>query len=206
MSDCDNDLNSQLKALHARLDRIDDDLIAHFAAQFLQAIAFLANPLTVAQGAIMTAQFASRSAFKALVKKLPGYEELKMLQHLDSAALVGGLEATLVAQAESMVELAVTKVEAAVDAEIEAARNYILAIEENAIEAVVGPLLDTLNEVTETLNKSNAAVSAIEAFIATLKKISSCKIEDSVIGTQPPASVDLVNTPASISSNITPAE
>ena len=206
MSDCDNDLNSQLKALHARLDRIDDDLIAHFAAQFLQAIAFLANPLTVAQGAIMTAQFASRSAFKALVKQLPGYEELKMLQHLDSAALVGGLEATLVAQAESMVELAVTKVEAAVDAEIEAARNYILAIEENAIEAVVGPLLDTLNEVTETLNKSNAAVSAIEAFIATLKKISSCKIEDSVVGTQPPASVDLVNTPASISSNITPAE
>ena len=74
MSDCDNDLNSQLKALHARLDRIDDDLIAHFAAQFLQAIAFLANPLTVDQGAIMTAQFASRSAFKALVKQLPGYE------------------------------------------------------------------------------------------------------------------------------------
>ena len=206
MSDCDNDLNSQLKALHARLDRIDDDLIAHFAAQFLQAIAFLANPLTVAQGAIMTAQFASRSAFKALVKQLPGYEELKMLQHLDSAALVGGLEATLVAQAESMIELAATKAAAAVDAEIEAARNYILAIEENAIEAVVGPLLDTLNEVTETLNKANAAVSAIEAFIATLKKISSCKIEDSVVGTRPPASVDLVNTPASISSNITPAE
>ena len=206
MSDCDNDLNSQLKALHARLDRIDDDLVAHFAAQFLQAIAFLANPLTVAQGAIMTAQFASRSAFKALVKQLPGYEELKMLQHLDSAALVGGLEATLVAQAESMIELAATKAAAAVDAEIEAARNYILAIEENAIEAVVGPLLDTLNEVTETLNKSNAAVSAIKAFIATLKKISSCKIEDSVVGTRPPASVDLVNTPASISSNITPAE
>ena len=206
MSDCDNDLNSQLKALHARIDRIDDDLIAHFAAQFLQAIAFLANPLTVAQGAIMTAQFASRSAFKALVKQLPGYEELKMLQHLDSAALIEGLEATLVAQAESMIELAATKAAAAVDAEIEAARNYILAIEENAIEAVVGPLLDTLNEVTETLNKANAAVSAIKAFIDTLKKISSCKIEDSVVGTRPPASVDLVNTPASISSNITPAE
>ena len=206
MSDCDNDLNSQLKALHARLDRIDDDLIAHFAAQFLQAIAFLANPLTVAQGAIMTAQFASRSAFKALVKQLPGYEELKMLQHLDSAALVGGLEATLVAQAESMIELAATKAAAAVDAEIEAARNYILAIEENAIEAVVGPLLDTLNEVTETLNKANATVGAIKAFIDTLTKTASCKIEDSVVGTRPPASVDLVNTPASISSNITPAE
>ena len=203
MSDCDNDLNSQLKAVHARLDRIDDDLVAHFAAQFLQAISFLANPLTAAQGAIMTAQFASRAAFKALVKQLPGYEEFKMLQHIDSAALVEGLEATLIAQAESMVELAVTKAEAAITAEIEAARNYILAIEEGAIEAVVGPLLDTLNEVTETLNKANAAVSAIEAFIDTLKKIASCKIEDSVVGTRPPASVDLVNTPASISSNIT---
>ena len=206
MSDCDNDLNSQLKALHARIDRIDDDLTAHFAAQFLQAIAFLANPLTAAQGAIMTAQFASRSAFKALVKQLPGYEEFKMVQHIDSAALVEVLEATLVAQAESMVKLAVTKAEAAVDAKIEAARNYILAIEEGAIEAVVGSLLETLNEVTETLDKANAAVGAIEAFIATLKKISSCKIEDSVVGTRPPVSVDLVNTPASISSNITPAE
>ena len=206
MSDCDNDLNSQLKALHARLDRIDDDLIAHFAAQFLQAIAFLANPLTVAQGAIMTAQFASRSAFKALVKQLPGYEEFKMVQHLDSAALVGGLEATLIAQAESMIELAATKAAAAVDAEIEAARNYILAIEENAIPAIVDPLLVTFNEVTETLNKANATVGAIKAFIDTLKKTASCKIEDSVVGTRPPASVDLVNTPASISSNITPAE
>ena len=206
MSDCDNDLNSQLKALHARLDRIDDDLIAHFAAQFLQAIAFLANPLTVAQGAIMTAQFASRSAFKALVKQLPGYEELKMLQHLDSAALVGGLEATLVAQAESMIELAAAKAAAAVEAEIEAARNYILAIEEGAIAAIVDPLLVTFNEVTETLNKANATVGAIKAFIDTLKKTASCKIEDSVVGTRPPASVDLVNTPASISSNITPAE
>ena len=206
MSDCDNDLNSQLKALHARLDRIDDDLIAHFAAQFLQAIAFLANPLTVAQGAIMTAQFASRSAFKALVKQLPGYEELKMLQHLDSAALIEGLEATLVAQAESMIELAATKAAAAVDAEIEAARNYILAIEEGAIAAIVDPLLVTFNEVTETLNKANATVGAIKAFIDTLTKTASCKIEDSVVGTRPPASVDLVNTPASISSNITPAE
>ena len=203
MSDCDNDLNSQLKALHARLDRIDDDLVAHFAAQFLQAISFLANPLTAAQGAIMTAQFASRSAFKALVKQLPGYEEFKMVQHLDSAGLVGGLEATFIAQAESMVELAATKAAAAVEAEIAATRNYILAIEENAIPAIVDPLLVTLNDVTETLNKANAAVSAIEAFIATLKKISSCKIEDSVVGTRPPASVDLVNTPASISSNIT---
>jgi len=198
MSDCDNDLNSQLKAVHARLDRIDDDLVAHFAAQFLQAISFLANPLTAAQGAIMTAQFASRPAFKALVKQLPGYEEFKMLQHIDSAALVSGLEATLIAQAESMVELAATKAEAAITAEIAANRNYILAIEENAIEAVVAPLLVTLNEVTETLNKANAAVSAIEAFIDTLKKIASCKIEDSVVGTRPPASVDLVNTPASI--------
>ena len=206
MSDCDNDLNSQLKALHARLDRIDDDLIAHFAAQFLQAIAFLANPLTVAQGAIMTAQFASRSAFKALVKQLPGYEEFKMVQHLDSAGLVGGLEATFIAQAESMVELAATKAAAAVEAEIEAARNYILAIEEGAIAAIVDPLLVTFNEVTEALNKANATVGAIKAFIDTLTKTASCKIEDSVVGTRPPASVDLVNTPASISSNITPAE
>jgi len=181
MSNCDNELNSQIKALHARLDRVDDDLTAHFAAQYLQAITFLANPVTAAQGTIMTAQFASRTAFKALVKQLPGYEEFKQLQQLDSAALVEGLEAALVNTATGLVDVGVTALNNTITANIGALRDYTLAIEEGAIEAVVGPLLTTLNETTANLNRANAAVSAIQAFMNTLKNISSCKISTSVI-------------------------
>jgi len=181
MSNCDNELNSQIKALHARLDRVDDDLTAHFAAQYLQAITFLANPVTAAQGTIMTAQFASRTAFKALVKQLPGYEEFKQLQHIDSAALVGELETALVNTATGLVDVAVNALNSAIDAKIAALRNHALAIEEGAIAAVVGPLLTTLNETTANLNRANAAVSAIQSFLNTLKNISSCKISTSVV-------------------------
>jgi hypothetical protein len=181
MSNCDNDISSQIKALHARLDRVDDDLTAHFAAQYLQAIAFLANPITAAQGSLMTAQFASRAAFKALVKKIPGYEQFKQLQHLDSAALVSNLETALINTASGMVDTAVKSLETAIDAKLAAARNHILAIEENAIDSVVGPLLTVLNETNDTLNKANAALNAIQQFLKTLNNISSCQAGSSLI-------------------------
>ena len=91
MSNCNNDTNSQIKALHARLDRVDSDLRGHFAAQYLQAISFLANPLTATQGALMTAQFASKQAFNKLADSIPGVQEFKQLQHLESAGQVDGL-------------------------------------------------------------------------------------------------------------------
>ena len=181
MSNCDNELNSQIKALHARLDRVDDDLTAHFAAQYLQAISFLANPVTAAQGTLMQQQFSSRPLFKALVKQLPGYEDFKKLQHIDSAALVGELETALVNTATGLVDVAVTALNNTIDAKIGALRDYTLAIQESAIDAVVGPLLTTLNETTANLNRANAAVSAIQAFLNTLKNISSCKISTSVV-------------------------
>jgi hypothetical protein len=181
MSNCDNELNSQIKALHARLDRVDDDLTAHFAAQYLQAISFLTNPVTATQGSLMQLQFLSRESFKALVKQLPKYEEFKKLQHIDSAALVGELETALVNTATGLVDVAVNALNSAIDEKIAALRNHALAIEEGAIDAVVGPLLTTLNETTANLNRANAAVSAIQAFLNTLKNISSCKISTSVV-------------------------
>jgi hypothetical protein len=129
----------------------------------------------------MAAQFASREAFKKLVTKLPGYEEFKQLQHLDAASLVESLEETLINTANGMVDLAASKVQSAVDAQAAALRDYTLAIEENAIDSVVGPLLDTLNDTTAALNKANAAVGAIEAFLNTLKNISSCKIDTAIV-------------------------
>jgi hypothetical protein len=181
MSNCENELNSHLKAIHARLDRVDSDLRSHFAAQFLQSVSFLANPLTAAQGAVMAAQFASREAFNKLADQIPGVEEFKKLQHLDAAALVDSLETYLANTAVGMVDTAVQKLENAVDAKIAAYRNYILAVEENAIDSVVGPLLDAYNQATAALNKANSALGALKNFLKTLGDISSCKTESSVI-------------------------
>lgn len=181
MSNCENELNSQLKSIHARLDRVDSDLRSHFAAQYLQSISFLANPLTAAQGAIMAAQFASKEAFNKLAEQIPGVEEFKKLQHLDAAALVDNLESSLANIASGMIDLAVQKVETAIDSKIAAYRNYILAVEENAIESVVSPLLDAYNEATRVLNSASSALGAVNNFLKTLSNISSCKTESSVI-------------------------
>ena len=188
MSNCDNELNSQLKAIHARLDRVDTDLRSHFAAQYLQAISFLANPLTAAQGALMTAQFASKAAFDKLADQIPGVAEFKKLQHLDASALVDSLEANLASIAEGMVKQAVAQVEKAIDDQIKAYRDYIVAIEEGAIDAVVSPLLSVWNESTTIVNKVSSALGAISGFLRTLKNISSCKTETAV--TQKPSESD----------------
>lgn len=193
MSNCDNELNSQLKAIHARLDRVDTDLRSHFAAQYLQAISFLANPLTTAQGALMTAQFDSKAAFDKLADQLPGAAAFKKLQHLDASALVDSLEANLASIAEGMVKQAVAQVESAIDAQIKAYRDYIVAIEEGAIDAVVSPLLSVWNESTTIVNKVSSALGAITGFLKTLKNISSCKTETAVTQKQSASDFDLGN-------------
>lgn len=204
MSNCDNDISSQIKALHARLDRVDEDLTAHFAAQYLQAISFLANPLTSAQGAIMTAQFASREALKALAQQLPFYAEFKQLQQLDSAALVTALETTLIQTAEGIVNAAIKQVETAIDNKIAALLNYTIALEKGAIDSVVGPLLNALNAATKAANSATSSLNMIQKFFKTLADISSCQIQSSV--QKAPTLVDNV-TPAldAAFANFTPA-
>ena len=180
MSNCDNDTNSQLKSLHARLDRVDSDLRSHHAAQYLQAIAFLANPVTAAQGTIMAAQFASKKAFNKLADSLPGVKEFKQLQHLESAALVDGLGDYLSDVAVGMAATAEDQLGTYIQQKLNAEIAYINAIQENAIAAVTDPLLATLNEATTSVDNVNKSIGAIQKFLKTLSDISSCQTENSV--------------------------
>lgn len=181
MSNCDNDVNSQLKALHARLDRIDEDLISHHAAGYLQAISFMSNPVTFNQGVAMAAQYVSRQAFKELAKLLPFYEELKQLMHIDAAALVEGLGDSLEAQALGIVNQAIDQTKEAIRNKIDAEIAHAEAVAAGAIEEVVAPLRNALEKALEKEKLAIQAANQIKAFLDTLLKIAKCKSETAVL-------------------------
>lgn len=181
MSDYKNELNTHLKSLYARLDRVDSDLRSHFAAQYLQGIAFAANPLTAAQGAIMLAQFASKSAFNALADQIPGVELFKQLQHLDAAGLLDSLSSNLSNIANGIVNTAVANLEGAIDAKVTALRNYTAGLIENASAEVMAPLETALNDATSALDTADTAARSIQGFMGSLGDITAEKTISSVI-------------------------
>lgn len=181
MSDYTNELNDQLKAVHARLDRVDTDLRSHFAAQYLQAISFAANPLTASQGALMAAQFASRSAFAKLADQIPGVEQFKKLQHLDAAGLLDSLSSTLSGIATGIVETAVSKVESAITDKVSALRNYTTAKLSGAAAEILDPLETALNEATSIADSATSALNSVTGFMSTLTDITEGKTMSSVI-------------------------
>jgi hypothetical protein len=187
MSNCDNELNSQIKALHARLDRVDNHLLAHTAQSVTDAIAMIAQNASVSLKARGVLKLAESSAYSALIKladSLPGVATFKQLMQLDSAALVGGLSEALASMSSNIVSTAVTQLEGSIDAQILAAREHSIALigaAGNELDETVAALLVTLNDATSVLNKANSAVSAIQAFINTLSNISACKVGTSVV-------------------------
>lgn len=132
MSDCSNSANSQLKALQARLDRVDDDLIAHYAGISQLVTNLSLNPATALS--VVESQLAynfssaGQRALKSLLGKIPGYDQFKQLQLLDAAALIDGMGSKLAALAEQMIETAEAELATVVDAKIEAELARALAI------------------------------------------------------------------------------
>jgi hypothetical protein len=183
MSNCDNELSSQIKALHARIDRAENHLLAHTAQSIHDALAMIGafDPIMQARGALKLAESSAYDALIALVDNLPGVSTFRQLMHLDSARLVDALGDTLAKTISGMADLAVKRLESAIDAQIAAYRDYIIAVEGQAVDAVVQPLLNTLNQATAILNQANATINLIKNFIKTLADISSCQCEAAVI-------------------------
>lgn len=94
-----NDLNAQLQAVHARLDRIDDDLIAHYAGISRIIIGMSKNKYVWKIGLrnLITYNMSSlgQTAVRKLLHLIPGYDLFKKLQHLDAAALVSSIESSI---------------------------------------------------------------------------------------------------------------
>lgn len=200
MSNCSNSANSQLKAMQARLDRIDDDLIAHYAGISQLVAGLAANPLTSGSVALSLKTFNFSSAGQSLLKKLmgliPGYSQFKTLQHLDSAALINGMAGKVAGEATAMVSAMADQVTAAATAHADAlaakavaAANLARGIAENvsqadriALEAAVTAADNLVNIAAGSLAGVNQLANQLGGFIQCLNDVASCKTRSSIIG------------------------
>lgn len=162
MSNCDNDINSQIKALHARLDRVDEHLLSHTFQSIADAYAMIAsgplNPALVARGTVKLAESISYKFLMSLAKQIPGYEEFKNLMYLDSAAIVDSLEYALLKTVDTMVETAVKDLENAIDNKIKAYVEHLFAILDPLGIRTLGGTASGSTTST-TITSSNTAVS-----------------------------------------------
>lgn len=200
MSNCSNSASSQLKAIQARLDRVDDDLIAHYAGISQLVAGLAANPLTSGSVAPSLKTFNFSSAGHTLLKKLmglvPGYSQFKTLQHLDAASLVGGMASKAAGEATAMVSAMTDQVTAAATAHADAlagqavaAANLARGIAEQvsqadrvALEAAVTAADNLVNVAAGSLAGVNQLANQLGGFIQCLNDVSSCKTRSSVIG------------------------
>lgn len=160
-----SNLNTQLKAIHARLDRIDDDLISHYAGISQLVTSLLANPFTSGSAALSFGTYNFSSAGQAALKKLmglvPGYDTFKQLQHLDTAALVDALESSLENQVSGITQTLENQLNNAINEQV------------NAFQQQATALADQATAVTNALDANTALNDAISsganaATIATL--------------------------------------
>lgn len=179
-----SNLNAQLKTLHARLDRIDDDLIAHYAGISQLVLALSANPFTAASAALSLPTYNFSSIGQKMIKKLmhmiPGYDTFKQLQHLDTTALFDGIASKLESQVGGITAGIQAQFQAAVADQIEAIRsqattyaNYTAAgdaatsaaaalqnaIDTGASQSVIDSLTTAKFEADNAFHQSNQAVN-----------------------------------------------
>ena len=174
MSNCDNSANSQLKALHARIERIDNDLIAHYAGISQLVAGLAAHPLTAPAvvTSLTTYNFSSvgQQLLSSLISLIPGVTQFKQLQHISAAQLVDGLAATLATTAEN---IAVSQAQDALNKLN--SLNSILTTFNQAL-ATATSLENQFNSLNATLSSANTALSnanashASPSTLATLQK------------------------------------
>ena len=185
MSNCDSGTNSQLKALQARLDRVDDDLAAHYAGLSQIVIGLAANPLTAAAvgpvAAIYNMNASGQTLLKQLLGMLPGVKNFRNLQHIDAAGRIEGMAGNL---AQQSVEIVATMAE---QTALQAGQRAtaIAALEAAKAQGLVGSALIPFEEEVSRLNglisQSNAMVSRLGAFLNTLNDIADCRTRSQII-------------------------
>ena len=199
MSNCSNSANSQLKALHARLDRIDSDLIAHYAGISQLVAGLAANPFTSGSVALSlkTYNFSSvgQQLLSSLVGLIPGVSQFKTLQHLSASQLVDGLASQVESMAASVASQVANQILSAVQAQADAVlqqANAVAAlaagIAQGLSEIELAPLraaVDTANGLLAAANSSLASVRSIadaaNNFMKTLSDISNCQTRSSIL-------------------------
>lgn len=183
MSDCSSGLSSQIKALHARLDRVDDDLIAHYAGISNLVRSLAANPFTAGSMAanLPFYNFSGQTALKKLLALMPGVSAFRRLQHLESAALVSGLgarlEQSVSGMAQAAIQEAVHRAETLADAELALAN----ATASGALETELQPLREAVTHATSAAATIETAANKVAGFLESLSDIANCKTRSKLI-------------------------
>jgi hypothetical protein len=199
MSNCSNGANSQLKMMQARLDRIDDDLIAHYAG-ISELVANLAkNPTTAGAVAPSLRTYNFSALGQTLLSKLksliPGYDKFKTLQNLDAAALIGNMGERAALQAANMAVGMAEDLAAAATAQVTALTNQVAAtaalaqgIARNvsqadrlALEAALSVADGALAAAEAQLSGVKSASDALNQFIQCLTDVASCRTRSGIL-------------------------
>jgi hypothetical protein len=200
MSNCSSGANAQMKMIQARLDRIDDDLIAHYAGISELVAGLAANPVTAGTvvKSLRTYNFSGlgQRALKALTKLIPGYDSFKTLQHLDSSALVDGMADRAAKEASQAVDnmsgqvtAIVTQHADLVARRVEAAARLAQAVKDGvsqadrvALETAVTAADQALAPLTASLQQIRQISGLLDQFMGCMNDIASCRTRSASVG------------------------
>jgi len=192
MSDCESGANSQLKALQARLDRVDDDLMAHYAGISTIVKGLAANTVTAAAVAPVMSIYNMSASGQMLIERLkglvPGADKFRSLQHLSSAAMIDGMSdrvaksaadvaSAAAEQANDLVNQQTAAIEARTAAEAQGLTGDALIPFQEEVDRTTGQL----SRLHATVSQAQGALSAIERFLGTCTDIASCRTRSQII-------------------------
>jgi uncharacterized membrane-anchored protein YhcB (DUF1043 family) len=186
MSDCSGGVNGHFKTIQARLDRIDDDLIAHYAGISQLVAGLAANPLTAGAAAtslpIYNFSGLGQRALARLKGLIPGAEKFKQLQHLDAAALVSSMAGNFAKVAANMAVTAAEQISLAAQQKVDAELALAEATARGAAEEVLGPLRQAAESAAQLLFSADSALSSIKSYTDSIDDISNCRARSMVLG------------------------
>lgn len=172
----DNNLNTQLQAIQARLDRIDDDFIANYAGVSELVAGLAANPITAGSVAksLKTYNFSAegQKLQKALIGMIPGVSTFRKLQHLDTAGMLDSMGTRISQAANTMAETVASELEAATLQQAKALEDQETALVEQVSSTKIKDQAEAaLNDATqqlETAISEGASAAVIEELESTV--------------------------------------
>ena len=182
MSDFDSSINSQLKLLHARLDRVDDDLVSHYAGISKLVMGLSTNPLTSGSVAALVPFYNASSSGQTLLTQLksflPGADQFAQLQHLGSSAMIASMKSRVLAAAQGAVNSAISQATALATQKAEAiialanaqAQGLVeeATIAQRQLDQINTQLSDLSNVVDSTASRATSLAAQKETALAAL--------------------------------------
>jgi hypothetical protein len=185
MSNCESGANSQLKVLQARLDRVDDDLAAHYAGISTIVMGLASNPITasavVKVAPIYNLTPIGQTLIKELKGMLPGADKFKSLQHVESASMIEGMASKLAASAANAAISAGEQRVAALESQAMAVAALAEALKSGKTELELAPFREEVAQANASVGQALAVIGMLESFMKTLSDIADCRTRTQIL-------------------------